>query len=370
MRRAAAIVLALCLSAGTGHAQDAGAAARAASDALSQAARQMSAADSARDRVAALTETVRAYEAGLSALREGVRDAAIREETLRRRLQADEAQISRLLGVLTAQGSTEGPQTLLHPGGPLGTARAGLLVTAVAPALSAEANALRRTLEEVATLRAVQQDAAARLAEGLAGAQSARTALAQAIADRVDLPRRFDADPVATEVLRSATRTLDAFAAGLDQIGTADGIMGATAALDLPMPLPVRGTVLRAPGEADAAGVTRPGLVVATDPAALVTAPTGATVRYAGPLLDYGLVAILEPRRDLLIVLAGMAALYAETGQILPAGEPLGLMAGGALSGSPSGEEGGRLGAETLYIEIRDGDTPGDPREWFATDRG
>jgi septal ring factor EnvC (AmiA/AmiB activator) len=366
-RLALAVALAVC--AGPGIAQEAGAAARDAATALSEAARLLDDAESARDRVAALTRTVRAYEDGLAALRDGVRAAAIREETLRRKLDAEEAEITRLLGVLSAQAGTDGPQTLLHPAGPLGTARAGLLVAAVAPALAGQAAGLRADLQEVATLRAVQQEAAERLAQGLAGAQAARTALSQAIAGRTDLPRRFDPDPVAVEVLLSVAGTVDAFADGLDQIG--DGALpGQSRPLARPLPLPVRGTLLRAPGERDAAGVARPGMVLATDPAALVTAPAASTLRYAGPLLDYGLVAILEPRPDLLIVLAGMEALFVETGHVLPAGDPVGLMGGRLESLSPSGEEGGGGRSETLYIEVRDGNTPSDPLTWFAIEKG
>ena len=49
------------------------------------------------------------------------------------------------------------------------------------------------------------------------------------------------------------------------------------------LPLPVFGAILRRPGEADAAGVSRPGLTLATRPRALVTAPWPATIRYLGP---------------------------------------------------------------------------------------
>ncbi|MEZ5674302.1 MAG: hypothetical protein R3D81_03325 [Thalassovita sp.] len=44
--------------------------------------------------------------------------------------------------------------------------------------------------------------------------------------------------------------------------------------------------------ESDAAGIARPGVVLATRPRALVTTPTAATIRYLGPLLDYGNVMI------------------------------------------------------------------------------
>ncbi|MGB1024817.1 MAG: peptidase M23, partial [Paracoccaceae bacterium] len=54
------------------------------------------------------------------------------------------------------------------------------------------------------------------------------------------------------------------------------------------VPLPVFGVLLGGFEAQDAAGISRPGLLLATAPAALVTSPWFGTVRYAGPLLDYG----------------------------------------------------------------------------------
>ena len=146
------------------------------------------------------------------------------------------------------------------------------------------------------------------------------------MADRTDLPRKFTEDPVKTALLIAASETLDGFAAGLSQISENE------ADLDLPaarnrkgrLPLPVTGEILRRAGETDAAGVTRPGVLIATRPRALVTTPTAATIRYRGPLLDYGLVMILEPQADLLFVIAGLDVVYGEIGQVLPAGSPIG----------------------------------------------
>jgi septal ring factor EnvC (AmiA/AmiB activator) len=365
----AALIFALCAMPAL--AQEPGEAARA----LEQAAEQLERAEGARDRVAALTRTVRAYEDGLAALRVGLRAAAIRETALTRQLEARQDEIARLLGVLAAIGDRASPRSLIHPKGPEGTVRAGLMLASVTPALEARTAALRADLAEVTRLRTRQQEAADQLAAGLTGVQQARTALSQAIADRTDLPRRFDADPVRTAILLSAAETLDGFADGLGDISETR----ATAperqtdlAAQRPLPLPARGTVLRAPGEADAAGVRRPGLVLATRPAALVTTPAAATIRYAGPLLDYGLVTILEPASDVLFVFAGLDAVYGEAGQVLPAGSPVGLMGGSVAADgmSPSGEGGGADRSETLYIEVREGDDPVDPRRWFATDKG
>jgi septal ring factor EnvC (AmiA/AmiB activator) len=136
------------------------------------------------------------------------------------------------------------------------------------------------------------------------------------------------------------------------------------------LPLPVRGTLLRRAGEADAAGIRRPGLLIATRPAALVTAPWPATLRYRGPLLDYGNVMIVEPASGYLLVLAGMKTVFGETGDVIESGAPLGLMGGTETDGPlfpAEGQEGGGTGrTETLYIELRHGKEPLDPGPWFA----
>ncbi|MBZ0124253.1 MAG: peptidoglycan DD-metalloendopeptidase family protein, partial [Roseovarius sp.] len=196
------------------------------------------------------------------------------------------------------------------------------------------------------------------------------------MADRTDLPRRFTEDPVQTALLVASTETLEGFASGLSQIAVneAPGSLPGIAERKGTLPLPVSGTVLHRAGEADAAGIVRPGIVVATRPRALVTTPAAATVRYRGPLLDYGNVIILEPQAGILLVIAGLDVVYGETGEVLPGGSPVGLMGGpetgpdGLLSGDGAGTDAGR--SETLYIEVRQDNTPVDPETWFRTDKG
>ena len=73
----------------------------------------------------------------------------------------------------------------------------------------------RRQLQEVATLRALQEAAVATLEEGLQGVQRARTELSQAVANRTDLPRRLITDDGAMENLLNSADTLESFAGGL-----------------------------------------------------------------------------------------------------------------------------------------------------------
>lgn len=369
---AAAIALSL---AGQAIAQNPSRAALDAAEMLEQASISLTEADSARDRVRALTETIQAYEAGLSAMRDGLRMAATREAQLSAELRTREKDVAQLLGVLQTIETTAPPVLMLHPSGPLGAARTGMMLSEVTPGLNAKAEDLARDLQEVQTLRLLQQDAAETLTEGLSGVQSARTRLSEAIADRTDLPKRFVEDPIKTAILISSTETLDGFASGLSEIS--EGEIAATEANVAnrkgDLQLPVQGILLHGAGETDAAGVTRPGLVLGTRPRALVAAPTAATIRYRGPLLELGNLIILEPQPGLLFVFSGLQEVYGDIGQVIPEGTPVGLMPGaapeiGAIL-STSGDGTGTDRSETLYIEVREDNSPVDPESWFRTNK-
>jgi len=347
--------------------------ARAAAKNLDTAHLALSEATRASDRVAALSQTIRAFEDGLDALRDSLRRAAQREAAIRHEFDAEREKVSQFLGVLLAIQASSGPLTLLHPTGALGTARSGMIVSEITPAIQKQAEALRARLQEVADLRSLQENAANTLQQGLVGVQTARTSLSQAISNRTDLPGRFLADPAQLQSLIDSAETLDGFASGLVGLDLAPGELDpirdfSTAQGNLP--LPVAGTLLRKFNEADAAGIKRPGLLIATRPLALVTAPWPATLRYSGPLLDYGNVIILEPDAGVLLVLGGLDQVYGEPGQVLAPGVALGLM--GGKSPDPdgffdtTGLAAGSEATETLYIELRLDGQPVDPASWFA----
>lgn len=370
MRRAALpVLLALSLALGGRAGADAVEDATAASAALAQAVEALQAAQGAKDQVAALTQTIKAYEAGLATLRAAMRNVELRQEALTRDLGTKREQIARLIGALSGLDAQPGPLLLLHPGGPLGTVRSGMVMADVTPALEAQAEALKAELTELAKLQALQGSAAAQLQAGMDQVQQSRTALSQAMSDRTKLPKRLIDDPAKLENLLNSASTLTSFAEGLAPDPAApEGF----AAQKGRLPLPVLGRIVLRPGEADARGVKRPGLTLATRPLALVTAPWAATVRYVGPLLDYGNVMILEPGDGYLIVLGGLDRVYAETGSVVGANAPLGMMGGAEGTDAdltqPQGP--GAETPETLYLELRQGAEPVDPLEWFGQGQG
>lgn len=328
---------------------------------LQAAGALLQAADSGRDQIKALTETVQAYEAGLVAMRDGLRQITLREMAIADDLTGRRAELAQLLGVLSTIGNT--PQVVLHshPQGPLTTARAGMLVADMTPALQAKVTALTAQLTTARDLRLAREVATQTLSDGLQGAQTARAALGKAVSDRTDLPRRFDEDPVQTALLIASAQTLGDFAGDL-ATETPSPENSLTASGDLP--LPVAGVVLPEDGQ------NRPGVHIGAAPRALVITPVSATVLFQGPLLDYGKVVILEPTADVLFVFAGLAEVFGQPGEIMSAGAPIGL-----LGGTPAGVDGiltenedpnaGQT-QQTLYLEVREGQSAVNPDAWFA----
>lgn len=352
-------------------ANDIAAGARAAALALLDAIDGLAGAERARDRVAALTETIRAHEEGLSALRAGLRSAALREAAIRRNLDSQAGDLTRVLGAMMAVERIEPPALMLHPDGPLATARAGMMLADLAPAMQAEAEAIGSLLDELQSLRRLQETAEDTITAGLESLQEARIALSQAIADRRELPPRLADDEARMLNLLGAAQTLEEMARGIERLPGAlevaqPGFESARGSL----PLPVRGALLRRAGETDAAGITRPGLLLATEPGALVSAPWPGTVRYSGPLLDYVNVILIEPAEGYLLVLAGLGSVYVELGEVVSPDTALGLMPDTAVGDDEflpqrpgSAVLAGR--GETLYLEIREDGTAIDPEPWF-----
>ena len=201
--------------------------------------------------------------------------------------------------------------------------------------------------------------------------QVARTELSQAMSDRTTLPKRITEDPAQLQRLLDSAKTLAGFAKGLGaQDSTVQGFAEAKGTLTWP----ALGHIILHPGETDAKGVTKPGVTLATRPLALVTAPWAGTIRYRGPLLDYGNVMILEPGQGYLLVMAGLDQVYGEVGDVVSRGDALGLMggteetsaAGAADILMPADTSTGASDSETLYVELRNGAETIDPMDWFA----
>ena len=340
-------------------------------EALDLATANLTKAKKAKKRIKSLSQAIQSYEETLAILRISVRDLTLQQSQVQSVLDQNENEIMQLLGVLATVQKAPIAGQMLHPNGPLATARSGMIISDIVPILQENVDQLRDQVMVLQQLSETQHRANNSLQTGLMELQNAHSNLGRAIANREKLPKRFIADPEKMEILVKASQDLESFAASVQSIALNEPSVSLPSVRDRKgnLNLPVRGKVLRKFNEADAAGIKRSGIILATDPKAIVISPTAATIRYLGPLLDYGNVAILEPQNGLLFVFAGMDTLYGEIGQVIPALSPIGLMPSQSnevdkIFKTKANIYSGKL-SETLYVEVRSGSETENPLDWF-----
>ena len=106
------------------------------------------------------------------------------------------------------------------------------------------------------------------------------------------------------------------------------------------------------------------GDTITTQSGAIVTAPAGGSVLYAGPFRSYGQLLILNAGDGYHVVLAGMGRISVTLGQAVLAGEPIGAMGETRVAG-PVSQNDGSTGPD-LYVEFRKDGKPVDPAPWWS----
>ena len=169
-----------------------------------------------KDRIEALTQTVQAYEVGLAALREGLREAQLAEAAQTRALSDRSADLSRLLAVLMGTASLDDATVLAHPEGALARGACGPVACATWPRHWGPKWPICATRWMTFPPYAVRANTGFWLwSRACRFAQQARLALTQAIAERGPLPKRLSEDPDAMAALAASAASLDAFAQDL-----------------------------------------------------------------------------------------------------------------------------------------------------------
>ena len=304
-------------------------------------------------------------------------DLALSSEMAHDRLASDTAALEDLLASLMTFGSRRPPALAASPEDTGAAVRAAILMSDAAPALSGRARTLKAYIDELNSLAEQTRREKDTLANAEAGLSARREEIAALAAEK-----RMSSSSLATETVtlrRDATR-LAAEAQSLRDL--LDGLAKAAPATPglkpgqkpaakppsrpaataparpivpaAAVPLPPAVGARRYRFGATIEGTRQEGLTLATRSGAQVIAPLDARVQYAGVFRTYGQMLILDVGGDVLVIVAGLDALYSETGQWVLAGEPIGRMAD---QKSPSPE---------LYLEVRRKGQPVDPEKWLG----
>ena len=339
--------------------------------ALEIASGELKAANTGRQQLAALGKAVTAHEAALSAYRDGLRALATRESRIRAAIDADRIRLEELISALQSLAQAPRSALLAFPGGPVGAARGASLMGEISPVLSGRIDELRARLNNLKQVRSNQEVARIEARGALASLQELRGRTTEALRRRRKRDLATD-----TELQEQATAAAEQ-AANIAELATSlkraasedpDVLLSFTEARGF-VPPPVSGNLVA--GFRDPDPWNRPGYgVTLTAPAyAQVSAPWDGTIRYAGPLIDYGTVVVLEPERGTLIVMAGLASVDRLVGETVLSGERLGGL-GGPIPASDeflleASTDRDQIREEMLYIELRRDGEPIDPELWF-----
>lgn len=116
---------------------------------------------------------------------------------------------------------------------------------------------------------------------------------------------------------------------------------------------PARGPIVTAFHQELSKGVASNGIDIKTASKAQIIAPYDGTVIFAGPFKNFANLVIIDHGEGYTSLLSGLNETYTEVGQMILAGEPVGVM--------PSGN------ASKLHMEIRKNNHPVNPTEWIST---
>jgi murein hydrolase activator len=314
-----------------------------------------------RDR---LEREVERTEIRLITMRRSEREASAK-------LLANRAALEDVVIALIAMERDRPPALAVRPDNAAQAARAAILMGEVAPILESRA---REAAQAIAALRNLRQSVLMqndRYREANARLQSARQTIGALIEQRRALQARLLRDAqtergrIAEIVRRSGDlRDLVTRLGGtLPSVGDDGRQKGPAFATGFErargqISYPAAGSIVIGFGGRLKEGGLSEGITIRTRRAAQVISPYDGEVEFAGPFRSYGRVLIINVGSGYHVVLAGLAATYAEAGQEVLAGEPLGEMATDT-----------RI-IPDLYMEVRQASEPRNPTLWLKRPDG
>lgn len=287
------------------------------------------------------------------------------------KLMANRAALEDVVIALIAMERDRPPALAVRPENAAEAARAAILMGEVAPILEGRA---RKAAQDIAALRNLRQTILLqndRYRQANNRLQSARQTIGVLIEQRRALQVKLLRDAQTergriAEIVRRAgdlrdlvTRlggTLPGIGENQQQKGPAfaSGFERARGQVNYP----AVGQIVIGFGARLQEGGRSEGVTIRTRRAAQVISPYDGEVEFAGPFRSYGRVLIINVGSGYHVVLAGLASTFAEAGQEVLAGEPLGEMATDS-----------RI-VPDLYMEVRQASEPLNPALWLKRPDG
>jgi septal ring factor EnvC (AmiA/AmiB activator) len=321
--------------------------------------------ESTRDEMVNLGKNIQSNEKTLQELEDRIAKLEREKIEIREALQKDRKSMADLILALERIRRVPPEAMIAKPGAPYKTAQSALLMGDIIPSLHKKAQALKDNLEnldKITTDLEIKKEAALKASRNL---EAEHDKLAEMAEKRERLFADTHADLEAEKAnVKRISRESRNLADLVLKLNESRDKQRARAAIKKPgvkivagqARLPVSGTIRTRYDEPDSFGAPSKGISIESREGALVVAPMGGTVRFAGHFKNYGNIIILEHEKGYHSLIAGLEKIDTVVGQDVSAGEALGLLHKASVPGE----------RPALYYELRLDGRPVNPAAKFA----
>ncbi len=314
-----------------------------------------------RSELVSISKSIQANERSLQDLEGRIEKLEKEKAEIKTSLQNDRKSMADLILALERIRRVPPEAMIARPDAPFRTAQSALLMGDIIPSLHKKAEALKenlKNLDEITADLEEKREREQKEAATLAGEQ-------KKLAGLVDKREKLFADTHADlETEKANVKKISQQAQNLaDLVNRLDRDRTARKpekkVVSVPSGsarLPISGIIRTRYDEPDSFGAPSKGVSIEGRAGALVVAPMGGVVRFAGHFRNYGNIVILEHEKGFHSLVAGLEKIDTVVGQSVSAGEPLGLL---HRADNP-GEK------PALYYELRLNGRPVNPATKFA----
>jgi len=314
-----------------------------------------------------VAKKIKSNEARLINLQRKIDDKKQEQLNIEVNLEKDRAALSNLILAMQRIERIPPEALAVRPGAPLKTAQSAMLLQSILPRLYQKAEELNVSLEQLSDVVTELEDSrktALSTAKELQVSQGRLNGLLQqrellySKTEKDAAKNKRELTRISKEArnLRDLVKRIERKQKKEEQQRKKAKANAKTqkASLKTPMPksgesqLPISGLIKTSYGKSDEIGAVSKGLRIQGRKKALVVAPMGGVIDYAGPFKGYGNIIIIRHQKDYHSLVAGLSKIDTVVGRAVSAGEPIGKM------GNSSEEI-------SLYYELRHKGQPVNP---------
>ncbi len=306
---------------------------------------------------------IKKNEQNLIQLEKNIAEKVEQQTKVEEKLKEDRSAISDLILAMERMRRIPPEALLAKPGAPMETAQSAMLLESILPRIHKRAEGLKADMEVLSTILDELKEDRQKVLKTSKQLEISRKELAKLLSERENLFAQTteDVKKEQAELQRISlqAKNLRELVAKIERRQREEQSARAQSAVvrkKTPIPrtgqaqLPSSGFIRLSYGNSDDIGALSQGLKIETPKNAVVVAPMGGVVDYAGTFKGYGQIIILKHQKDYHSLIAGLTKIDTVVGRAVNAGEPIGKM------GKPTENQ-----PPTLYYELRYKGNPVNP---------